>query len=389
MKRNAVLCIITCPDITQAYRIAVKCNAKLYEVTPIDSITYRCVICGNTSQPFITALEKAGYTVQVLRDLRYFKLMKRLCRPVLFLGIILLIFLTFWIPERVLFISVEGNSTISSVSILQAAEAYGIHFGIDRQSIRSEPFKNYMLKVFPELSWAAVNTSGCIATITVKEAETGNKQLDNIAFSHVVATRDGVVISATTTSGNQMFEIGDAVKEGQILISGLTNQSGFPETTRASGEIFALTSRKIAVITPSDAAFKGRCKKQINQYSLNIGKKRIFLSKDSRIPFTECDRLYKEIYTVLPGGYILPLSFIKEEITVYQTAQQSIPEDIRCELLLNAMDQYIISQMNAGKIVQRIKTPITQKGVHAVAAQYYCIEMIGRETTEEIRIDDG
>ena len=71
--------------------------------------------------------------------------MKRLCRPVLFLGIILLIFLTFWIPERVLFISVEGNSTISSVSILQAAEAYGIHFGIDRQSIRSEPFKNYML----------------------------------------------------------------------------------------------------------------------------------------------------------------------------------------------------------------------------------------------------
>ena len=53
------------------------------------------------------------------------------------------------------------------------------------------------------------------------------------------------------------------------------------------------------------------------------------------------------------------------------------------------MDQYIISQMNAGKIVQRIKTPITQKGVHAVAAQYYCIEMIGRETTEEIRLDDG
>ena len=85
----------------------------------------------------------------------------------------------------------------------------------------------------------------------------------------------------------------------------------------------------------------------------------------------------------------MPLSLIKEEITVYQTAQQSIPEDIRCELLLNAMDQYIISQMNAGKIVQRIKTPITQKGVHAVAAQYYCIEMIGRETTEEIRIDDG
>ena len=389
MKRNSVLCKITCPDIRLLLRLSVNYQVALYEVRPLDSITYRCVICGKSSRAYINALEKAGCDVQILRDLLYSKVLKRLFRPVLLLGISILIFLTLWVPERILFISIEGNSRISSSSILQAVESYGIHFGSDRRSIRSEDFKNYMLNEFTELSWAAINTTGCIATITVEEAESVKIQKNRNSFSHVVAAKDGIVISATTTSGNPMFKIGGAVKEGQILISGLTYDFGFPETTRATGEIYALTSRAVAAITPSKTTVKYQAEKQFTQYSVILGKKRLFLSKDSRIPFTECDRIYKEIYAVLPGGYILPLSLVKEEITVYRTQQQFIPEDMRSDLLLDAMDQYVISHMNAGKIVQRIQAPISKNDVHGIEAQYYCVEMIGREFTEEIKIDDG
>ena len=68
-------------------------------------------------------------------------------RPVLLGSIGFLLFLTLWLPERVLFVSVDGYASVSPLEILNAAQQCGIRFGATRSLVRSEEVKNALLGV--------------------------------------------------------------------------------------------------------------------------------------------------------------------------------------------------------------------------------------------------
>ena len=61
----------------------------------------------------------------------------------------LLLALCMWVPEHVLFLSVEGNSAVPEAKILEAAESAGIRIGISRRAIRNENVKNRLLSAIP------------------------------------------------------------------------------------------------------------------------------------------------------------------------------------------------------------------------------------------------
>ena len=94
-------------------------------------------------------------------------------RPVLLIGILCLLLISLWVPRRVFFVQVEGNTTIPARLIAETAAQCGITFGANRREVRSERMKNALLEAIPQLSWAGINTNGCTAVITVRErAET-------------------------------------------------------------------------------------------------------------------------------------------------------------------------------------------------------------------------
>lgn len=51
-----------------------------------------------------------------------------------------------------------------------------------------------MLLEIPELSWVAVNVSGCRANVEVRERRTAPKPLDRKIPCNLVARRDGLVL---------------------------------------------------------------------------------------------------------------------------------------------------------------------------------------------------
>ena len=116
--------------------------------------------------------KRRGDTLRVLkRSGLYWHIKESLSRPVLLLGSLLFLILIVWLPTRVLFVQVDGNSRVPSQKILEAAETCGIRFGASRREVRSERVKNALLAAVPELQWAGVNTAGCTATVSVREKE--------------------------------------------------------------------------------------------------------------------------------------------------------------------------------------------------------------------------
>ncbi len=310
-------------------------------------------------------------------------------RPFLVGVIGILIFFTLWLPERVLFVEVEGNTLLSAGEILNAAHGCGIRFGASRASVRSEAMKNALLDELPLLQWAGVNTRGCTAVISVREREEETERPLESAVSSLVAVRDGIIIAGTATAGNLQCIPGQAVQAGDVLISAYTDCGISIRAQRAKGEIFALTVRPLTVLSPVNFAQKGTSGKEMKKYSLIIGKKRINLSKDSGISYTSCDKIRKEYVLTLPGGFSLPISVFVDSYIIRDAYAVHTEGTAAGILSGNAAREYLMENMVAGKILDVALSESYSESVYRLEGNYLCSEMIARERNEEIMEEYG
>ena len=75
-------------------------------------------------------------------------------------------------------IRITGNETVPKEEILRSLEKNGVRRGTWGLSVNGEDIRNHMLLDIPELSWAAVNVSGCRADVQVRERRPAPALLD-------------------------------------------------------------------------------------------------------------------------------------------------------------------------------------------------------------------
>ena len=355
-----------------------------------DELTYSFHIHRKDIKVLSDVCKKRGETIRIERKLGlYWRAKDLLARPVLLAGTVFLLWLVLFLPTRVLFIRVEGNVSVPARRILAAAEDCGICFGASRREVRSEKTKNALLSAVEELQWAGVNTSGCVATISVRERAKTANTAEKGTVASIVAERDGYIISCTVTRGNALVQVGQSVQEGQILISGYTDCGLCIQATRAEGEILAQTYRNLEAVTPSDCLQYGAVQDIKRKYSLLIRKKRINLWKDSGIWDGSCGRMYEEYYITLPGGFQLPIALCVEKYTFCETTVSEIPQLEVEEALGVFADNYLSQQMISGKILNAVQAVSLENGVYRLNGAYACTEMIGKVQQEQIGDTNG
>ncbi len=326
--------------------------------------------------------ERHGDRLEIIKkDGIYWKIRRVFQRPVFIWGIIGILLLTLYIPQKVFFIQVEGNKTIPSRQIVSAAQECGICFGANRREVRSEQMKNALLSSIPQLQWAGVNTRGCVAVITVKERAVTETEQEPVGVSNIVAIRDGVVLSCTVTQGTAVCSVGQAVHAGQVLVSGYTDCGLMIKATRADGEVYAKTRRNLTAVTPLEYTVRTGKQTEHTKYSLIIGKKQIKFGKDSRIYDASCAKIYKEYCITLPGAFRLPVSIVKETIFSSDTETQ-ISDEEETDGLMDFASAYLKSQMIAGIITDQVQTAESVDGVSILRGEYACTELIGLEKAE-------
>ncbi len=312
----------------------------------------------------------------------YWDLKRLLHRPVLLFGAAVLFILATWLPSRVLFIQVEGNALIPAQKIVEEAAKCGVCFGASRREVRSERMKNALLGAIPQLQWAGINTRGCLAVISVRErtdVEVNPAQSGKVCS--IVAARDGVIQSCTVFRGNALCKVGQAVKAGQVLVSGYSDYGICIRATQAEAEIFALTRRELIVRTPGSMDVRTDSTHTERRFSLLIGKKRINFYKGSGIADGSCVRMYEEYYVTLPGGFRLPVALAVERRTYYASSPQTnVPPE---EFLKDFARRYLEQQMIAGQVLSRTEEVTSTEEETLLAGEYACLEMIALPHIEE------
>ena len=376
---------ITCADPTGILGAIHSAGISLHQVSLEDELTLILTVRRQDVKLLRWLVNKRGGMLQRTghRGL-YWSARSLLRRPVLMAGILILLILSVYLPTRVFFFRVEGNVTVPTRLILEQAVACGLEFGASRRAVRSEKVKNALLEALPQLEWTGVNTAGCVATISVRERQLSATEEDGGRVSSIVATRDGIVQEVTVTGGSAQCKVGQAVKKGQILVSGYTDCGISIRAERARGEVYALTERKITAFIPTDWDYRAENQTASKKYAVIIGKKRINFYKGSGILDAGCVKMYEEKFLMLPGGLQLPLAIVTEVWISAPSVSISVSTDEASSLLASLTRTHLQQAMIAGRILTQSEALSQEEGVLKLEGVYQCLEMIGKEQSEEI-----
>ena len=197
----------------------------------------------------------------------------------------------------------------------------------------------------------------------------------------VVASRDGIIQNFTVIQGNGLCAVGQAVKAGQVLISGYTDCGICIRATRAEGEVFAYTQRHLRMIFPTQRQFRGAENGKMKKISVIFGKNLINFSKCSGISGGACAKIYSEKYITLPGGFALPIGILTEEWISYESGINVVAD---CAGLVQQIGRsYLLDQTVAGNIEHTQESITEADGLCILDGNYLCLENIGRLRIEE------
>lgn len=356
----------------------------LYNIRYIDSLTFTAQLDQENYLNLTRLAECRGnhVKIKIRRDWKRW-IAGTLRRPVLLFGSVLILLLSLYLPTRVFFFVVEGNTTVFENDVISYLEEIGITIGVARNKVRSEQIKNVLLNEIEQLQWVGVNTYGCVAVISVKERTVSSDLIPDTGVSSIVSEKDGIICDITVKQGTPMCTVGQAVKKGEKLISGYTDCGISVKAERAAGEVFAQTRYDLTALYLENSTTRGNRSKQIVKYSLRVGKKLINLCKDSRNLGAECAKIYSEFYISLPGGFTLPIALVKETQISYAhvtnlagTKQEMWPSTY--------MENYLYDHMVQGSIIGCWYTVEDAEERTSIVGRFFCRERIGREQNEEI-----
>lgn len=214
---------------------------------------------------------------------------------------------------------ITGNETVPEEQILRALEAQGVGIGSFGLSLDGEDLRNHVLLEIPELSWIAVNVSGCRAKVQVRERIVPPELIRDKEPSNVVARRGGLVLEVHALDGVASVLPGTSVTEGQLLISGVEDLETVGARVLAGlGSVQARTWYTLKTEFPLVAAEKQYTGREKTGVSLIFGKQRVKFFSNSSIEGAKYDKITNH-YSGSVLGIPFPVRLGVETFRFYET----------------------------------------------------------------------
>ncbi len=380
---------ITSASVSDALTAINAAHIHLLDVNFVDDLTFRGKVRVYAYRRLRLLLNNRGESIKVLkRDGLFWTFLSLKSRPVLLVGMAIFLIMALYLPSKVLFVRIEGNTTVPTKMIIEKVQQCGIRFGTSRRQVRSEKVKNALLSAVPQLRWAGINTYGCVAVISVREKALPKQNTPVIGAASIVAKTDGIITEMTVIRGTPLCRVGQAVKEGQVLVSGYTDCGLSIRAEIANAEVFAQTRRQLEVVSPCSFEKMTAFNQKQRNYYLKIGKKLIKFSKDSGISGARCVKMYKENYLLLPGGFQLPIAIVTEELIGRKFVEERASIE-KYAWMKDYANQYLTGQMLAGEILESDFSAKQEDDKFTITGNYACLEMIGQVHYEEIIDGNG
>lgn len=331
------------------------------------------------------ALKHGGVIRIIKRHGPIFALMKIKNRWGILAGIVAFLFIVNFLSGFVWDIEIVGNSKLTNYEIENILNANSLTVGTHWSNVKKNDIENYILSTFDDCAWVHINRNGTKAIVEINEAVEKPEIIENKDATNLKATKDGIIVEAYTHGGWQVAQVGDSVKKGDLLVSGVYES----ETTKTnvfahgSGVYIAKVKENFDLVVNRKQSYKnyGKPKKYRKLVFYNL-KLPLYIGK---INYVNCDSSVDESYCKL-NGKILPIGIITTTVTPYTNDEMVLDDNELTTLMNTEIEKKIEKEFSQYEVVSRnIDVSLTQN--QAIASGYVdCLEDIG--TTVKITNDD-
>lgn len=165
-----------------------------------------------------------------------------------FVGVVIFFFVLYYLSCFVWIIDVKGNKTINDSEILSICDEIGIKEGIRIRNLDAKNKAQELLLKSDKLSWASLNIEGCVLTVQVTEIK--EKEDDDSSPTNLVASSDGIIKHIDVTVGNCVVKVGDTVRKGDLLVSGIIENENGTKFVKSRGSVVAETINTAELFQP-------------------------------------------------------------------------------------------------------------------------------------------
>ena len=201
------------------------CKNKEIEIIQIFLINqeWYCKIRCNDYKKIKSFIKKTGCKIRIKEKIGLPFLLKKIQkRKGLVLGSLFFLFIINQCSGRIWHISVDGGFLHTREQITRVMkEELNVYGGVPGAQVDCFEIEKKLRLDYNEIGWISVEKRGCRLFVMLNEStmpkETGIRQEP----SHIIAAQDGIVRSIEVMSGIPQVKVGDLVKKGDILISGI------------------------------------------------------------------------------------------------------------------------------------------------------------------------
>lgn len=307
---------------------------RLIDLCRAHGVAYReSEICGDRAFltiPFFSLRklkrEAAGHSIEI--NVRYScgipaLLVRYRHRYGIILGFIVSVALIILSGSVIWDVRIDGAEKLCESDVKKLLSDCGLEAGTFRRSLDIDVLENRVLILSDDISWISINVIGTVAEVEIREVDFADDRVDDDA-ANLIALCDGKIVGFEDARGNISVDIGEQVREGQLLIGGVygDEESGI-RYTRARGRVLAEVERDFEIEVP-----RVEQKKVYKEYvkcekSLVFFKKRIKFFSNCRNLSPTCDKIEVDDFIKAWGIAGMPVGIHETRCFEYEYVENS------------------------------------------------------------------
>ncbi len=307
-------------------------------------------------------------------------------RYALLAGLVLCLVLGAVGGQVILTVEVSGNETIPNEVILGQLRLCGVGTGTWGPSVPIRAVENRVMRAMDDLAFFSLNLKGTKAEVIVRERDPIPKVKEETVPTNIVATADGVITHLEPWRGDAQYVVGDAVRRGDILISGRIRLDPPPNVeaelgtalVHADGKVLARTQRTMTAEIDLTARGKAYTGQEITRRSLSVLGYRMNFYQNSGISYEKYDIISRLKSWTPAAGKTLPVIWGKETYREYTDAVVRLDAARAEALLRRKLLEGLEACVGEGEILQTDFSTEQTGETLRVTLQAQCDEQIGR-----------
>lgn len=140
----------------------------------------------------------------------------------MFFASLVVIFLIIFISSQFVWnIEVKGNEKITTQEVIAELEKAGLSIGKWKRQIDLADIINEVRLNKSELAWVGIELKGTNAIVEIAETLEKPEIIDYNDYCNIIANKSGIITKINVQNGLPVVKIGDEVKEGDMLVTGI------------------------------------------------------------------------------------------------------------------------------------------------------------------------